>query len=166
MARKKTAPKLSNRQIAHELKKIEDKSGGLNPKSVVEAARMKDHPLHSKFTWDDSEAAEKWRLEEARALIASVKVEVEVEERRVVVPGYHRDPHASPAETAYRSREAIQQDPDDARTVVITEFVAAAAHLKRARNVAKAFGQSERIDELISDLDRLRVEIVNQVGSA
>jgi hypothetical protein len=45
------------------------KAGVLNPKSVVEAARDESSPLHDHFTWDDSEAAEQFRLIEARKLI-------------------------------------------------------------------------------------------------
>jgi len=43
--------------------------GMLHPKNVVDAARAKSSPLHSSFEWDDTEAAEKWRLEQARRLI-------------------------------------------------------------------------------------------------
>lgn len=46
----------------------------LNPCDVVEAARNPASPLHDKFTWDDGEAAEQYRLIEARKLI-SVHVE-------------------------------------------------------------------------------------------
>lgn len=43
--------------------------GVLKPEHVVEAARPKTSPLHDKFTWDDSKAAEQYRLCEARDLI-------------------------------------------------------------------------------------------------
>ncbi len=48
--------------------------GELRPEAVVEAARPEDSPLHHSFTWDDSIAAHKWRLEQARALIRAVVV--------------------------------------------------------------------------------------------
>jgi hypothetical protein len=43
--------------------------GMLKVDDVIEAARPASSPLHSKFTWDDTEAAHKWRQEQARALI-------------------------------------------------------------------------------------------------
>jgi hypothetical protein len=54
------------------LKRLETKKDGkpiLYPTDVVEAARDPKSPLHSRFEWDDGEAAEKWRLEQARVLI-------------------------------------------------------------------------------------------------
>jgi hypothetical protein len=35
----------------------------------VEAARAEDSPLHSRFEWDDTQAADKWRLEQAGQLL-------------------------------------------------------------------------------------------------
>jgi hypothetical protein len=47
----------------------ESNNGVLQVDAVIAAARAQDSPLHSKFTWDDTEAAHKWRQEQARALI-------------------------------------------------------------------------------------------------
>lgn len=44
-------------------------SGLLKPETVLEAARPPTSPLHSRFDWDDTEAAEKYRLWQARQLI-------------------------------------------------------------------------------------------------
>ncbi len=49
--------------------------GVLRPDVVVDAARDESSPLHDYFTWDDGEAAEQYRLIEARKLI-QVHVEV------------------------------------------------------------------------------------------
>lgn len=43
--------------------------GLLMPKEVVSEAREENNPLHGYFDWDDSVAAEKWRIEQARGLI-------------------------------------------------------------------------------------------------
>lgn len=47
----------------------EQNDGVLQVDAVIAAARPNDSPLHSKFTWDNTEAAHKWRQEQARALI-------------------------------------------------------------------------------------------------
>lgn len=49
----------------------------LNPTELVEESRPADAPLHSEFEWDDSIAAEKWRKEQAGALIRHLVVRVE-----------------------------------------------------------------------------------------
>lgn len=42
---------------------------------VVEAAREESSPLHGSFTWDDTEAAARYRLIQAGRLISSFRVE-------------------------------------------------------------------------------------------
>lgn len=46
--------------------------GELTPADVVADARNHNSPLHSFFEWSDSEAAEQWRLQQARGLIRAV----------------------------------------------------------------------------------------------
>lgn len=59
--------------IAEELESIRELHGGLlRPEDVVEFARDATTHLHRQFTWDDGEAAEQWRLEEARRVIRLV----------------------------------------------------------------------------------------------
>ncbi len=53
---------------------IRDERGSLTPALVVDAARNPEHPLHSRFEWDDGVAAEKWRLEQASQLLRVVKL--------------------------------------------------------------------------------------------
>lgn len=61
---------MTNRKIITELRRIAARHGGvLEPAAVVEAARRRTSPLHSKFEWNDSAAAEAHRLWQARHLI-------------------------------------------------------------------------------------------------
>lgn len=53
-----------------------DDDGLLHAQAVVEAARAASSPLHGYFTWDDDEAAEAYRLGQARQLIRSYRVRV------------------------------------------------------------------------------------------
>lgn len=85
--------KTANKEIIQELQRIASQTGGvLKPENVIESARALTSPLHSKFTWDDTEAAHLYRLEEARRLI---RVTVQVlsngsnEEERVWVSLQH-----------------------------------------------------------------------------
>jgi hypothetical protein len=56
--------------IKAELDRIAAASGGtLTPAAVVDAARGESNPLHHRFCWDDTRAAELYRLEQARHLI-------------------------------------------------------------------------------------------------
>jgi hypothetical protein len=57
-----------------QLEAIRDKRGELTPALVVEEARPKNHPLHNRFEWNQSAAAEAWRRQQAHELIRSVKI--------------------------------------------------------------------------------------------
>ena len=61
--------------IGEELEKIAAKSEGkLTPVDVVKAASSVRHPLHKHFEWDNAKAASAFRLEQARAVIRSIRV--------------------------------------------------------------------------------------------
>jgi len=65
--------------VVQELKRIAAEHGGvLQPEDVVEEARPRTSPLHSRFEWSDTKAAKAYRLWQARQLI---RVVVEVDER-------------------------------------------------------------------------------------
>ena len=56
--------------VRRELERLRKLRGGmLMPEQVVSAARTKSSPLHNSFDWDDTEAAHRWRLEQARRLL-------------------------------------------------------------------------------------------------
>ena len=67
-------------QIEKELLDLYTKYGRLDPKEVVDAARSPKSALHDRFEWDDTTAAEAYRLQQARGLIRSVYIE------RVIAP--------------------------------------------------------------------------------
>lgn len=54
------------------------RAGTMTPERVVAAARSADSALHDGFTWDDTEAANKCRIEEAKLILRAIVV---VEER-------------------------------------------------------------------------------------
>jgi hypothetical protein len=65
--------RITDKDVIGALRDLAANNGGrLKAESVVEAARDPESPLHSRFTWDDSEAAEQWRLQEAQRLIRVV----------------------------------------------------------------------------------------------
>ena len=60
-----------NAKVIAELQRIAAANGGiLLPENVVEEARRKSSPLHSRFEWDDDKAAHEYRIWQARQLIS------------------------------------------------------------------------------------------------
>lgn len=58
--------------------------GHITPQIVLDEARIKTSPLHSYFEWNNSAAAEKFRLVQAAALIRRIKVTIEAQPERTI----------------------------------------------------------------------------------
>ncbi len=63
--------------VRDHLQEIYDRRGVLTPALVVDVARDPGHPLHHRFEWDDTVAAEEYRRVQAGDLIRSVTIKVE-----------------------------------------------------------------------------------------
>lgn len=50
---------------------------GLTAKTVVDASRAKDAPLHNEFEWNNKIAGELWREEQARTMIQNLVVQID-----------------------------------------------------------------------------------------
>lgn len=53
---------------------IHQQHGSLTPALLVDLATDPEHPLHDRFTWDDTEAAHKWRIVQAGQLLRVVRL--------------------------------------------------------------------------------------------
>ena len=69
---KKVDPELA----VQELDKIQNIHGKLTPELIVQTAEQPDNVLHNLFTWDNDEAADKWRLHQARLLINNIELTI------------------------------------------------------------------------------------------
>jgi hypothetical protein len=63
--------------VLDQLQAIYNRHQALTPGIVLGEATDPSHPLHHRFTWDDSEAGHRWRLHQAQSLIRSVNVVIE-----------------------------------------------------------------------------------------
>lgn len=48
----------------------------ISPVAIVDEARPDDSPIHPLFEWDDTEAAEAWRVHQARNALNSIRIVV------------------------------------------------------------------------------------------
>lgn len=128
--------------IRAELQRLEDANGRLTATIVLEAARSPSSVLHSRFEWDDQQAAHSHRLEQARQLIRSVRVEIVTETKNVSTVSYVRDPEAG-EEQGYVSTKQLTMEPINAAKLVDQEFARAMACLARAETLAEALGVTD-----------------------
>lgn len=122
------------------------RGGALRPEEVVEEAASPAHPLHPYFEWDDSAAADRYRVQQARQMIASVRV-------RVVDPKGRRAP--------FKAWFSVRRDDRIGRAYVPLEEVAAQAPL-REQVVADALRELQAWSaryRAYQEMDGLRVEL-------
>lgn len=84
-------------------------AGNLTAKSLLNASRPKDAPLHSEFEWDDSIAAERYREDQARCIIRHLVVRLD-EKPSAPVRGFFKI--EGTGRTSYTSVSAILVQPD------------------------------------------------------
>lgn len=102
-----------------EIQAVYDKHGTLTPDILVEEARPKTHPLHSRiFDRNRTEAAESWYRHRAHELIQSVKVVYKMTEEG---PHHVRSWQAIRSETGYVYEPSEEIVNDDLKTQIVLQ---------------------------------------------
>lgn len=147
--------------IAARLAEIAKEHGGrLTPAAVVADARSQNSVLHDCFEWDDTKAASQWRIEQARALISSITVSIESNERIISAPFYVRDPSAANSEQGYTSVTSLRDDKALARDSLEYELRRAIGCLERVLDLAEVFGFTEEAQHTLEHLSSMREVLV------
>lgn len=154
------------RRISETLRLIEEKDGNITPRSVLLEARQKHSPLHRYFEWDDGEAAEKYRLWQARELIAKVYV---VDKGRPELP---------PVRAFVNVRTAPQSHSDDQGNNGCTQAYMSITRLESRADLQaqvlayamsqlvawrKRYGHYHQFLKIASAIDSLQLEFPNSV---
>jgi hypothetical protein len=129
--------------------------GILRPEDVVMEAASPDHPLHDQFEWSDQNAAHSYRVDQARTLIRSVKVETKTTTRTLSTVYYVRDPNATADQGGYVNLPRLKTDAELGAAALVQEFSRAAAALVRARDLACALGLDVSIDDVIERVEKM-----------
>ena len=157
-------PKVT-RSVAAAIKSLE-RAGKLTAHAVVDAARDAKSPLHGYFEWDDSKAAEQYRLDQARVLIRTVQVRITIgQDEYIKVPQYVRDPEMPPSEQGYVSLPEIKDDPLASRAALYAELTRIEGLLTRAEKIAEACGLKAEIVKVQTRVKALRRRIQPSAGA-
>lgn len=124
--------------VGDELERLRAEKGVLTPADVLEAASDKDSPMHNAFEWDDTEAARRFRLQQARKLIVSIRVINSPVQARVPAYVSVRDPEKG--RSYVPTVEALTNEDIKARVLMeISQFVESMqrryAHFQEAADV-------------------------------
>jgi hypothetical protein len=141
---------VTNPKIIAELERIAKEHGGcLRPENVVTEARVVKSPLHSWFTWENTEAAHQWRLYQARQLIRVVVTYAETPDKTPSRVFVSLTPDR-PAGNGYRSTVSVMSNEEHRKQLLadaldeMDRFKAKYAALQELAGVFRAMDRSSR----------------------
>jgi hypothetical protein len=124
------------KEVIEEIRDLENKKGQITPVAVLDAARDESSSLHAFFQWDDSVAAEKYRIDQARTLIVRVQIMITVEHTTIKAPTYVRDPTQDSSLSGYVTTIRVKEQ--NKMGVVRDEVSRIAGNIERSIAVVKA----------------------------
>lgn len=129
--------KLDRALAEAELNRLTKKGGGaLTAEAVLSAASDSKSPLHPWFDWDDTEAARKWRLEQARRLIKVFYITIEYEPNAtVIVPKFVSEADDQGDGRHYVRIIDVMDDDERRRELIVTTIERAASILRNCPEV-------------------------------
>jgi hypothetical protein len=140
-------PQLAGERIA-ELRE----RGHSTPNDIVEDARADTSVLHVAFTWDDTEAARKHRLTEARHLIQSIVVVREDVPERPQAPAFVSVVVRETEERAYVTTVEAYSDEDYRSQMLAEALSSVSAWRRRYRELSELDRIFGVIEEVQADL--------------
>ena len=132
------------------LAKMETDHGKLTPKMVVIEASDPLSPLHSQFEWNDTEAAIKYREDQARRLIRNIMVRVTIDDEPQEVRFFLNVSQGK--ERSYRNISYVSND-EDLQAQVVQQ---AHAELERWRT---KWGQYRQLQNFVDAIANVQEEI-------
>ena len=138
--------------VSKELQKIYKEHGKLTPEMVVEYAKDENSPLHEHFDWDDSEAARKWRVHQARMLVCKVNIVSETspdEKTRLFVHNGKQDESRQ-----YDHINVVVNDTAKFINTLERFKEDCLAHIKRIKSLGEYKQHSSRANAQLSNIER------------
>ena len=143
---------MSDPKIIAELNRLAaDHEGLLRPEIVVAAARSEDSPMHGEFDWEDSVAAQNWRVHQASVLIR-VTVGFSAELRENVRLFVSLTPDRQVAGGGYRTLASVLSDAERRRQMVEDALAELRAFEKKYKNLLELAGVFGAIKRATKDL--------------
>ena len=127
-------------QVVETLAALENVHGQLSPEVVLMAASDPASPLHKHFEWDDERAGAAYRIEQARELIRSVRVEITHHRRVLTTVQYVRDERMAPHDSMYLNISQVTAADLEEQTVD-AEVKRLVALIERSRGIAVQLGR-------------------------
>ena len=115
---------------------------------VLELAKNEGTELHKCFTWDDTKAAELYRLMEARSLISSFTVKIEVS--KTEAKSFRVVQH-DPVERSYKPVTFTVRNDEEYKRLLAQAKVEMTNFKNRYRSIVELEGVIEEIDKALTE---------------
>ena len=151
-------------EVNAEMLRLNRENAGLRPSEIVEAARIKDSPLHGELEWNNKKASDEYRLIQARRLIRWTLIESEPgkPERFVHIPATTFEIEENESEEGvYQPVSLVVQHPDWF-TRALEAATAKLSGAKRAVDELKTAAESsdhveDRVPAIVAALAALEI---------
>lgn len=132
-------------KCAEEITEICNDIGSATPQQILEKARDESTELHKCFTWDDTIAAEKYRLAQARQVVCKLKIEIIEQEKQEPTPirfFYKTD------KSGYKPTSFIVKHVDEYQFLLERALRELEAFKQKYKNIAELEAVFEAIDNI------------------
>lgn len=133
------------------MEKIIDEQGTLTKENFLEYSRPVDSDTHALFDWDDSVAAEKWRLKQSGDCITHISIRYENDGKEDNAPAFV-NVQVSHEKGQYKPIAVAFNNADDRKAVI-----------KRAMNELNTFQYKyksyKEFSKIFADIDNLKLQI-------
>ena len=144
-------------KVGERFQRIAERNGGhLTPPAVLKDALKKSSPMHDYFEWDDTEAAEKWRIEQAGYLIRNIVVPVILEEGDDGEPADFR-PYVS---VVIEEEGPVYMDVQDVMNDPALQEQAIAGAMRELRHWRRKHAQLKALAFLFETIDNFTFESI------
>ena len=150
-------------KLFNEITRLTGKYGTVTNQIFLDEARDPSHPFHEHFQWDDTIAANEYRLDQVKLIFRSVPAQVRMREGTVRSVAFVEVPSAG----GYRSVEVVSQSPDMAVEAVMEEFKKVETCIKNCLNVACAVRVgAEEVEDVLATWRRLMLRVGRRRAAA
>lgn len=143
-------------QIAGEkIEEIIQDQGSVTKENFLEASRPADSVTHDLFEWDDSAAAEKYRLHQSNMIINSITVKVSVDHKKEPITTrafVNVLPEGGKEKAAFLRIDAALSD-EEYKTVVLANAIRELHEFKRK------YETYSELSQVITAIDSLKIAI-------
>lgn len=127
--------------VAEEIASIGEKA---TPHQILDKARDPNTELHKCFEWDDSVAAEKYRLSQARKVVCNLVIRETVQDKKPPIRFMLQTKNGD----GYQSTRIIYKDPDKYQELLASVLRDLVAIRNKHRNLSELEEVFEAIDQL------------------